>query len=374
MKKRSAARRSVRRAAASARLIRNLFFPKTYSALFKPKVARVRPASAKRHPRAVPPRVFKAKPGEFVEKSFWGDAGTRTYKLYIPKTYARRRMPLIVMLHGCTQNPNDFAAGTQMNILADAWGFLVVYPAQSARANPGRCWNWFRPHNQERDRGEPSLIAGITREVAAAYRVDQRRIFIAGMSAGAAMSVIMGNTYPDLFAAVGAHSGFAYRAADSFASALAAMRGDREIVADRADPMGSAPNSPASSLGVLPIIVFHGDRDKTIHVDNGSEIVAQAISNGVHFGIIDPRRNPMQERMFSNGREHTNTVYYGAKARPIVEYWVLHGGGHAWSGGSTKGSFTEVTGPNASAEMVRFFLSMRPKSDGRNWPRLGNRG
>jgi poly(hydroxyalkanoate) depolymerase family esterase len=358
MKKSSAVTRSIRRALASARLFRGFCFPKTRSALFKPKAARVQPPSAKRRPR-----VYKGKPGEFVEHSFSSDAGTRTYKLYIPNSYVGRRMPLIVMLHGCTQNPSDFAAGTQMNALADAQGFLVAYPAQSLGANLGRCWNWFQPHNQERDCGEPSLIAGITREVASMYRVDKRRIFIAGLSAGAAMSVIMGNTYPDLFAAVGAHSGFAYRAADSLSSALAAMRGNRGVVADGAGPMGAAPKSRASTVGALPIIVFHGDRDKTIHVDNGSKIVAQAISNAVHFGVINPLRNPIQERMSTNGREHTNTVYYGRKTRPIVEHWVLHGGGHAWSGGSTKGSFTEVTGPNASAEMVRFFLSIRTRSD-----------
>jgi len=176
------------------------------------------------------------------------------------------------------------------------------------------------------------------------------------------MSVIMGNTYADLFAAIGAHSGFAYRAADSFSSALAAMRGNKGIVADGADPMGAAPKSRASSVGALPIIVFHGDLDKTIHMDNGSAIVAQAISNAVYCGIIDPLRNPMQERMSTNGRDHTNTVYYGRRMRPIIEHWVLHGGGHAWSGGSAKGSFTEVTGPDASAEMVRFFLSIKPKS------------
>jgi poly(hydroxyalkanoate) depolymerase family esterase len=319
---------------------------------------------------ALNPQVIKAKPGEFVERSFSGDAGNRTYKLYIPKTYVGRQMPLIVMLHGCTQNPTDFAAGTQMNALADSHGFLVVYPAQSAQANLARCWNWFRPHNQERDRGEPSMIAGITREVASIYRVDKQRIFIAGISAGAAMSIIMGNTYPDLFAAVGAHSGFAYRAANSVPSALAAMRGSRGPVADGGGPIEVAPKPHASSVGAIPVIVFHGDRDKTIHVDNGSEIIAQAMANALHFRMIDRPRNPIQERRTTNGREHTTTVYLGPRNRPIFENWVLHGGGHAWSGGSTNGSFTEVSGPDASAEMVRFFLSIRPNS---MWKKFGLR-
>jgi poly(hydroxyalkanoate) depolymerase family esterase len=287
-----------------------------------------------------------AMPGKFVDGSYSNAAGTRTYKLYVPKNYAGKPMPLLVMLHGCTQDPDDFAAGTRMNSLADRHGFLVVYPAQSTAANDGKCWNWFTEKNQVRDRGEPSIIAGITREVAARYAVDERRIYVAGMSAGAAMAVIMGATYPDLYAAVGAHSGLPYRAAHSAFSAFAAMQGNGASPADSPSPPGRRS---------IPTIVFHGDHDAMVNAGNGADIVDQAVSlAAAEYG---PLQKTVGERSSANGRDYTTTVYRAAPANPLVEQWVLHGARHAWSGGSPEGSYTDETGPDASAEMVRFFLS-----------------
>ena len=297
-----------------------------------------------------------ALPGQFVSRSYSNAAGARAYKLYIPKTYADKRMPLIVMLHGCTQNPDDFAAGTRMNELADKHAFLVAYPAQSANANGSNCWNWFNVSNQARDRGEPSLIAGITREVASSYRVDDQRIFVAGLSAGAAMAVILGATYPELFAAVGAHSGLPYGAAKDVPSAFAAMRGSsgpifrRRVVKSRTSTPRVAPTRAP------PTIVFHGDRDTTVHADNGSEIVDQAIALG---GAQTRLEKSVQLRVPSNGRECTITTYRDLMMRPCIEHWVLHGSGHAWSGGCPQGSYIDERGPDASAQMVRFFLAQR---------------
>ena len=218
-----------------------------------------------------------ARPGQFVTRSFTNHAGTRTYKLYVPASYAGelREVPMVVMLHGCTQSPDDFAAGTRMNVLAEQHGFLVVYPGQAANANGSKCWNWFRAEDQDRDRGEPSLIAGITREVAKNYRVDERRIFVAGLSAGAAMAVILGATYPELYAAVGAHSGLPYRAAHDMPSAFSAMHG--------AGPLPVMPNLRAKPVAGrlspahhVPIIVFHGDSDPTVNAQNAAAIVEHA--------------------------------------------------------------------------------------------------
>ncbi|MGZ5175514.1 MAG: extracellular catalytic domain type 1 short-chain-length polyhydroxyalkanoate depolymerase [Burkholderiales bacterium] len=295
-----------------------------------------------------------ARPGQFVTRSFTNHAGTRTYKLYVPASYAAERdaVPMVVMLHGCTQSPDDFAAGTRMNVLAEQHGFLVVYPGQAANANGSKCWNWFRAEDQDRDRGEPSIIAGITREVAKNYRVDVRRIFVAGLSAGAAMAVILGATYPELYAAIGAHSGLPYRAAHDMPSAFGAMHG--------AGPLPGMPNlrvKPVTGglppVHQVPTIVFHGDSDHTVNAQNAATIVEHATA-----GRADrPRLRASVDEGAAGGRTYRRTVYAEADNRPVVEQWVLHGAGHAWSGGSSSGSFTDATGPDASAEMIRFFYS-----------------
>ena len=297
----------------------------------------------------------RALPGQFVSRSYSNAGGARAYKLYIPKTYSERRMPLIVMLHGCTQNPDDFAAGTRMNELADKHAFLVAYPAQSVNANGSNCWNWFKVSDQERDRGEPSLIAGITREVASSYRVDEQRIFVAGLSAGAAMAVVLGATYPELFAAVGAHSGLPYGAADDVPSALAAMRGSSGPIFSKRGLKSRTSTPRVAPRRAPPTIVFHGDHDTTVSAENGSEIVAQAVALGeTQTSCLE---KSVQVRVPANGRECTITTYRDSTMRPCIEQWVLHGAGHAWSGGCSNGSYTDERGPDASAEMVRFFLA-----------------
>jgi poly(hydroxyalkanoate) depolymerase family esterase len=296
--------------------------------------------------------------GQFVSRSFTNGAGTRTYKLYIPASYSGQPdepVPLIVMLHGCTQSPDDFAAGSGMNALADQHGFLVVYPAQAGHANGSRCWNWFRREDQNRDSGEPSLIAGITREIAAAYRVDARRIFVAGLSAGAAMAVILGTTYPDLYAAVGAHSGLPYGAAHDMGSAMTAMGSGPSIAGI---PLRSETQAAQRSMPLPEVstIVFHGDRDYTVNARNGAAIVAQATASRAH----DPDlRKSVVAGVAAGGRTYSRTVYADRASQPVIEQWMLDGAGHAWSGGSPSGSFTDANGPDASAEMVRFFLAQR---------------
>lgn len=297
----------------------------------------------------------RVKPGQFISRSFTNQAGTRAYKLYIPTSYSAQLgepVPMVVMLHGCTQSPDDFAAGTQMNALAEQHGFLVAYPAQAANANGSKCWNWFRSEDQDRDRGEPSLIAGITREIVASYRVDERRVFVAGLSSGAAMAVILGATYPDVYAAVGAHSGLPYGAAHDMPSAFAAMKRSAGVAGMPNRP-GSGAARAAGGRGV-PTIVFHGDRDHTVDARNGAEIAEQAIR-----GYSDEPRLQASSRLgvTGGGRKYSHTVYADAANQPVVEQWVLHGAGHAWSGGSPHGSFTDKGGPDASAEMIRFFYS-----------------
>jgi poly(hydroxyalkanoate) depolymerase family esterase len=295
--------------------------------------------------------------GEFLNRSFTNHAGTRTYKLYIPESYSAGKgneVPMVVMLHGCTQSPDDFADGTQMNALAEQHGFLVVYPAQAANANGSKCWNWFRSSDQDRDRGEPSLIAGITHEVASHYRIDRRRIFVAGLSAGAAMAVILGATYPELYAAVGAHSGLPYAAAHDVPSAFSAMKGGGAPAGLSQRFAGLRAPRPGVKHSV-PTIVFHGDSDGTVVASNGAAIVEATVA------VTDQQslRVSTHEGATHSGRTYSRTVYANTADDAIVEHWVLHGAGHAWSGGSRSGSFTDPSGPDASAEMIRFFYAQK---------------
>lgn len=294
--------------------------------------------------------------GQFVTRSFSGAAGTRSYKLYVPTGYlaaSDARAPLLVMLHGCTQSPDDFAAGTRMNALADAHGFFVAYPAQTPRDNGSKCWNWFRSEDQARGRGEPSLIAGIVGAVASDYRIDARRVFVAGLSAGAAMAVILGETYPDVFAAVGAHSGLPFAAAHDMPSAFAAMKSGAGS-AGAAKRSGNAPR--AQDHVPVPTIVFHGDADHTVTHRNGLAIVRAAAAD---TSAQAPLRASVHPGAVAGGRTYTREVFADHTAQSIVEHWTVHGAGHAWSGGSASGSYTDPSGPDASAEMVRFFLQQR---------------
>ena len=286
--------------------------------------------------------------GGFFERSHTGPAGTRTYKRYIPARASSAPLPLVVMLHGCKQNPDDFATGTRMNALAEAHGFLVAYPAQSRNANGSNCWNWFRPADQAREGGEPEVLAGIARDVIAAEAVDPQRVFVAGLSAGAAMAVILGQTHPELFSAVGAHSGLPLGAAHDVASAFTAMRGSSLF--------GARPPAAGTPGAAVPTIVFHGDQDSTVAAANAATIVEQAVAAGSAHAPLHPT---VGARDSVGGREFTRTVYADAAGRARVEHWLLHGAAHAWSGGDAAGSYADAQGPDASAEMIRFFLAQR---------------
>jgi poly(hydroxyalkanoate) depolymerase family esterase len=298
-----------------------------------------------------------ALPGSFTEHSFSNAAGTRTYKLYVPAVYdpaSDHAYPLVVMLHGCTQSPDDFAAGTRMNALADQHGLLVAYPAQSPNANGSKCWNWFRPGDQDRAAGEPALLAGLTRELIRRHAVDPQRVYVAGLSAGAAMAVILGTTHPELYAAVGAHSGLPYRAARDVPSAFAAMGGTpglREATAPSAAHARQGVHQPAT---VVPLIVFHGDADRTVAPANSEALVKQATA-----AVTGGSPKVESESATGNGRAYTRSVYTTALGDPLVEHWQIHGASHAWSGGSSRGTYTDPLGPDASAAMVRFFLQVK---------------
>jgi poly(hydroxyalkanoate) depolymerase family esterase len=283
--------------------------------------------------------------GQFVKKVYSTAAGTRAYQLYIPSGYHGQAAPLVVMLHGCTQTPWDFAAGTRMNVLAEGETFLVAYPEQALSANSSKCWNWFQQADQHRHRGEPALLAGITQEVIREHHLEESRVFIAGLSSGGAMAAIMAATYPDLYAAVGVHSGLAYGAAHDLPSAFSAMqRGTRQI-----GPRLSRP---------IPLIVFHGDRDTTVAPINADCVLdqwLQGLEDGANPTKRSVREATIEHGQVVGGHAYTRSIYRDAMNRAVVEKWLIHQAGHAWSGGSSAGSYTDPRGPDASAEMLRFF-------------------
>jgi poly(hydroxyalkanoate) depolymerase family esterase len=260
------------------------------------------------------------------------------------------------MLHGCHQTPDEFAIATRMNALAEQRAFYAAYPAQSESANPARCWNWFDASHQRRDRGEPAFVAGLVNHLLRSHCIDDRRVYVAGLSAGGAMAVVLGQLYPDLFAAVGVHSGLPYAAAHDLRSALAAMKGEH----------AGASGSPACRLHRVasthvPTIVFHGDRDAIVHPRNGLAIAEQTAATGV--SSVERRTVAAGAEASSETRGdwirrgYTRTRFVSDVAEVLAEQWLVHGSGHAWSGGDPGVAYTDPEGPDASEAMIRFFFS-----------------
>lgn len=294
--------------------------------------------------------------GTVVRSSYQGPEGMLGYALFVPPG-GRRPRPLVVMLHGCTQDAADFARGTAMNRVAAAAGFLVLYPEQAPERNGNRCWNWFLPEHQRRGRGEPALIAGLVREVARRHGADPRRIYVAGMSAGGAMAVILGAAYPDLFAAIGVHSGLEYGAASDLPSALRAM------VLGGPDPVGQGDRAYAEMgprARVVPVIAFHGEQDLTVREVNGRQVIRQWLwtnwlASRVAVNTLFDWPDETRRGQVTGGYAYTLRRWRDATGRVVAEYWLVHGMTHRWSGGDPSGSYTDPAGPDASRAMWEFF-------------------
>jgi poly(hydroxyalkanoate) depolymerase family esterase len=301
------------------------------------------------------------RPARFEAGTFVAGSEARDYQLFVPAGSMHIARPLVVMLHGCGQSSGDFAAGTRMNEHAQALGWLVLYPEQAPRSNRQRCWNWFEPGDQRRGGGEPELIAGMTRHVMTQHRVDPTRVYVAGLSAGGCMAHILAREYPDLYAAVGVHSGVPHGAAHDVGSALAAMQGPGAL-----HPFGafaflmptSAPrpgDGDATTGPPTPVIVFHGDADDTVHPSNGDKVILATLDRIDAAAAV----RATTVRVDAGGRRVTRIVHRHTEAEAsapgVAEHWLVHGAGHAWQGGSVEGSYADARGPDASREMLRFF-------------------
>ena len=282
--------------------------------------------------------------GEFISGTHTQASLTRRYKLYVPPGHDGQQRPLVVMLHGCTQNPDDFAAGTGMNERAQAQGFFVLYPEQSKEANAHLCWNWFKHNHQQRGKGEPALIADMTQEIIKQHGIDTRRVYIVGLSAGAAMATLVAAAYPDVFAAVGAHSGLPNGVARNVQEAMALMQSGASI-------HGQPVCTPSARQPPVPTIVFHGDQDKTVHPRNGEEVIAAVLGSAASTAPAQ-----VEQGQVPNGRRYTRSTHQGDQGKVLAEHWLVHGANHAWSGGNVKGSYTDATGPDATGEILRFFF------------------
>ena len=345
--------------AAATRFIQGLFRPKKTSAdasldsaviegFATPDVEIVDAPPVHQFPERAEHDALPDASGQFLSQRFSAAVGARNYKLYVPSTYAGTPVPLLLMLHGCTQNPDDFALGTRANQWAESKGWLVVYPEQIQRANAHRCWNWFRPTDQQAGGGEPAIIAGIVRQVINEYPIDTRRVYVAGLSAGGAMAAIMAHEYPELFAAAAIHSGLPVGAAHDVGSALALMKtGDSKFT----------PSSATSPQRIVPMIVIHGDADATVNPANADRLVRTAVET---YRLLYPDQ-PLQKSVDTTDATADSHAYQRIRheapdGSSVVEQWEIHGAGHAWSGGNGTGSHADARGPDATQAMLRFFL------------------
>jgi len=275
----------------------------------------------------------------FLKRAYRGPAGSLAYRLYVPADHERRELALVLMLHGCSQNPEDFALGTRMNGLAEEFGLIVAYPHQPRRANPNGCWNWFDRRHQNRGQGEPAKLAGLAQALAKEFDIRRGRVFAAGLSAGGAMAEILAEAYPDVFEAVGIHSGLPYKSAADVPSAFAAMKGTTTF----------EPQPLAAGARRCRKIIFHGLADGTVSPVNGERILDE-----VERGDASLVRSELDWPI--EGGRVSRVVLKNGHGATGAEQWLVEGGGHAWFGGDPRGSYTQAVGLDASRVMVRFFL------------------
>jgi poly(hydroxyalkanoate) depolymerase family esterase len=304
---------------------------------------------------ALLPGAATAAAGTLTSGDYTGPEGTQHYELYIPSTYkAGTPVPLVVALHGCTQTADQFRRLTRWDALAEAKGFIVVFPEQDSNSNQFKCWNFFQDAHMHRSAGEPMRIAAVTSFIGRNYTVDPHRVYAAGMSAGGAMASVMAATYPDLFAAIGVGSGCEY-------AATATCAGYKS--ADPAQAGRQAHKEMAGHARQMPFIAFQGDADTTVPPVNADQLVQQWLvtddlaDDGALNDSVPQVPAKTTRGQVPGGKSYTVRSYVDSGRAELAQYWVVHGMNHAWSGGDPSQSYTDSQGPDATAAMYAFFLS-----------------
>ena len=301
-----------------------------------------------------------ANAGKWISSTVTIAAGSRNYQLWLPSGHnTNKPAPLVMMLHGCMQNPEGLAAISGMNEIAEQNNFLVVYPEQTAAANPLKCWNWFDPKDQMRDSGEPALLAAIIKQISSSYKTDYRRVYVVGISAGGAMAIVMGATYPDLFSAIGVSAGLEFKAATTVEGGLAAMKHGGPDPAQQGLLAFNAMGDSARTRRRMPVIVFHGDADPFVNPANADQVIGQWAKTNDYLAQkrigVTPQPAMNVEGSVAGGYAYTKSIYSDRSGRLLMEKWIVKGLGHAWPGSPAAGPFADPKGPNASEEMWRFF-------------------
>jgi poly(hydroxyalkanoate) depolymerase family esterase len=303
------------------------------------RALRARPIMPESLPDAPEPGPAPDFGERFLKRTYSGPAGSLAYRLYVPADHEGQELALVLMLHGCSQDPEDFALGTRMNDLAEEFGLIVAYPHQPRLANPQGCWNWFDRRHQNRGSGEPAKLAGLAQALVKEFDVRRERVFAAGLSAGGAMAEILAETYPDVFDAVGIHSGLPYKSAGDVPSAFAAMKGTATF----------EPAPVATGARHARKIIIHGLADGTVAPVNGERLLEEVeLETSLTRSDLDW---PIE------GGRASRVALKSADGQPVAEQWLVEGGGHAWFGGDPRGSYTQAVGLDASRVMVRFFLA-----------------
>ena len=282
-------------------------------------------------------------------------AGGRSYRLFVPSGYTPRdALPLVVMLHGCTQTSAEFRDGTQMNLLAEQENFIVLYPEQSTSANASRCWNWFEPAHQRRGSGEPQIIVDMIRRVQSEFSINHDAVFVSGLSAGGGMAVNLGVLYPDVFAAIAPFAGLAYQSGNSMLTAFSAMSPGNTAVAPATAARNASNQVPANGRSIVPTLVFTGLSDFTVVPRASENIVTQMLEyNRLHGATIN--NTPVTRNGSANGLNYSVQTFYNPDGFRMVEFYRITGLGHAWSGGNGRIAHTDNRGPDASLIAWTFF-------------------